>query len=122
MPGSSAVGDSFTARVQDICSAGDGALENGRLILSIGPQIKDQADGFEKGQAVSFSLETVPDLTDVKTALGGGPVLVKDGEKIKLDRKPVRHPRTAIGFNDEYLFLVVVDGRQKDLSAGMTLE
>jgi exopolysaccharide biosynthesis protein len=33
----------------------------------------------------------------------------------------LRHPRTAIGWNQEYFFLVEVDGRQLRLSAGMTL-
>jgi len=32
-----------------------------------------------------------------------------------------RHPRAAIGWNDRYFFLVVVDGRQR-VSIGMTLE
>jgi len=33
-----------------------------------------------------------------------------------------RHPRTAIGWNSKYYFFVEVDGRQKRLSAGMTLD
>ena len=33
-----------------------------------------------------------------------------------------RHPRAAIGWNDRYFFLVEVDGRQKSLSVGMTLD
>ena len=33
-----------------------------------------------------------------------------------------RHPRSAIGFNDTHIFLVEVDGRQGELSVGMTLE
>ena len=117
-----AVGDSFTGRVREISTVGDGVLEKGRIILSIGPEQKAKADGLKKADVVSFSLETQPDLTSVKTAIGGGPILVKDGKKIELKRKPVRHPRTALGWNDEHFFLVVVDGRQKDLSAGMTLE
>ena len=32
-----------------------------------------------------------------------------------------RHPRSALGFNDEKLFLIVVDGRQHNHSMGMTL-
>ena len=32
-----------------------------------------------------------------------------------------RHPRSALGFNDEKLFLIVVDGRQPGHSMGMTL-
>jgi len=33
-----------------------------------------------------------------------------------------RHPRTAIGWNQQCFFLVEVDGRQRDLSVGMTLD
>jgi exopolysaccharide biosynthesis protein len=32
-----------------------------------------------------------------------------------------RHPRAAVGWNDEFYFLVQVDGRQKGVAAGMTL-
>ncbi len=32
----------------------------------------------------------------------------------------MRHPRVAIGWNDQYIFLVEVDGRQRSLSVGMT--
>ena len=33
-----------------------------------------------------------------------------------------RHPRTAFGWNKQWYFLVQVDGRQRDLSVGMTLD
>lgn len=117
-----AVGDNITARVRQISPVGDTVLEKDRMILSIGPQLKAKADGLKKGDIVSFSLQTTPDLTSVKVAIGGGPILVRDGKKIEREQKPVRHPRTALGWNDEHFFLVVVDGRQKDLSVGMTLE
>jgi hypothetical protein len=32
-----------------------------------------------------------------------------------------RHPRTAIAFNDEYMFFIVVDGRYPGVSIGMTI-
>ncbi len=62
-------------------------------------------------------------------AVGGGPVLVKDG-KIKVTSKEEgfggshlqRHPRSAIGYKDKNtLLFLVVDGRQQ-ASAGVTLE
>jgi exopolysaccharide biosynthesis protein len=31
-----------------------------------------------------------------------------------------RHPRSLLGWNKDYLFLIVVDGRQPRLSMGMT--
>ena len=32
-----------------------------------------------------------------------------------------RHPRSALGFNDDKLFLIAIDGRQHSYSMGMTL-
>jgi len=73
-----------------------------------------------------------PDLTGCRTAIGGGPVLVKDGrvqpvqppndDSYEFSSMRERHPRSAIGWNDTHVFLVLVDGRQPELSAGMTLE
>ncbi|HUH27699.1 phosphodiester glycosidase family protein, partial [Gelidibacter sp.] len=62
-------------------------------------------------------------------AIGGGPVLVKDG-KMRLDASAegfgtghaIRHPRSAIGYKDDHtLVILVVDGRQ-EASAGATLQ
>ncbi|MGE0438930.1 MAG: phosphodiester glycosidase family protein [Gemmatimonadales bacterium] len=65
-----------------------------------------------------------------REAVGGFPVLVADSQVVAgLDSAggrnfgPVRHPRTAagIGAGGRRLFLVVVDGRQRPDSDGMTL-
>src|SRR5205814_1153625 len=66
-----------------------------------------------------------------KSAIGGGPVLVQGGKKQKIDAGSAesyefrsmleRHPRTALGWNQRYFYLVEVDGRQDGLSVGMTL-
>lgn len=65
-----------------------------------------------------------------KEAVGGFPVLVRDSAEVAgLDSAgattfaPVRHPRTvvALGAGGRRLFLITVDGRQPDHSAGMTL-
>jgi len=37
-------------------------------------------------------------------------------------RERLRHPRTAIGWNDKQIYLVQVDGRQAGVSAGMTYD
>ena len=63
-------------------------------------------------------------------ALGGRPVLLRDSSVVaSVDTEGgagfalARHPRTAVGIarNGRRLFLVVVDGRQKGYSEGMTL-
>jgi exopolysaccharide biosynthesis protein len=71
-------------------------------------------------------------LRNVKTALGSGPLLVQDGKRQRISIPDTetyefrsmleRHPRAAIGWNQAYFFLVEVDGRQKYLSVGMTLD
>ena len=34
----------------------------------------------------------------------------------------VRNPRTAVAYNEQYVYFIVVDGRYKDVSIGMTME
>ena len=75
--------------------------------------------------AVSVALVPAP-----QEAVGGRPILVRDGAiAAGVDTAggptfgPVRHPRTAVGIagRGRRLLLVVVDGRQKPYSDGMTL-
>lgn len=64
------------------------------------------------------------------TAVGGGPVLIQDGEiqitnneELKFAGKAIddKHPRTAIGYtSDDRLILLVIEGRNKQ-AAGATL-
>ena len=46
---------------------------------------------------------------------------MRNGTALQWSGVKLRHPRTAIGWNHDYIFLVEVDGRQADLSVGMTL-
>jgi exopolysaccharide biosynthesis protein len=57
-------------------------------------------------------------------ALGGGPVLIRDGEQQESSdhKSHQQHPRAAIGWNSQFYYLVAIDGRQPGLSIGMTLE
>ncbi len=76
----------------------------------------------------------------IKQAMGGNYVLVKNGKlsdamrqamlsddnhrpgKRHTDNKQVSHePRTALGFGDEKIYLMVADGRQDGYSTGMTM-
>jgi hypothetical protein len=45
-------------------------------------------------------------------------VFLKDGV-VQSDPEPVRHPRTAVAYNNDYIFFVVCDGRS-GISIGMT--
>ncbi|HLB59530.1 MAG TPA: phosphodiester glycosidase family protein, partial [Bdellovibrionota bacterium] len=51
-----------------------------------------------------------------------GPTLIMNGEILKTFHDSIRHPRSAVGIKDSNtLLFLVVDGRQEELSAGMTL-
>jgi hypothetical protein len=62
----------------------------------------------------------------IRDVVGGFPVLVEGGAKhIVGEPKPLlaqRHPRTALCTNEQKIIFVVVDGRQPQLSVGMTLD
>lgn len=66
--------------------------------------------------------------SNMRDFIGGSPTLVIDG-KVNIDKKGLekdsgfingRHPRTAIGMNKDYFFMVAIDGRRTD-KPGMTI-
>jgi hypothetical protein len=61
----------------------------------------------------------------VKTyaSVGGSYVFLKAGQvqSFSDDGATVRAPRTAVAFDDDYLYFIVVDGRSPGISAGMTI-
>jgi hypothetical protein len=126
-------GREYKARVREARPAGDSALTNGLLVLSLSPSLLTNSPALqaEAGVVLKISTATVPDLAGVKTAIGGGYVLVRNGQKQTLDVPKSdaykyrsvgeRHPRSAIGVNRDQIYLVEVDGRQPKLSVGMTL-
>ncbi|MFA5478862.1 MAG: phosphodiester glycosidase family protein [Candidatus Muiribacteriota bacterium] len=89
---------------------------------------------FEKARLfdpLKFKISMDPVMENVKYAIGGGPNLLTDGEiditHIEENFKPnlvnQRAPRTVVGFDfEDNIFLVTLDGRQKDYSIGMTLK
>ncbi len=112
-------GERYQARITAIDAEGDTTLRPDVMVLSIGPELAQGLPALAVGMTLSLSLEMSPDLTGVPTALGGGPILLRQGKAANWTHRPERHPRTTIGWNDERLFLVVVDGRQAGLSVGM---
>ena len=114
-------GEAYTAKVREVREAGNTPLASNILVLSLSPRLAAQMPKVERGALFKISTATVPDLTGVKTALGGGPVLVRQGKPAALENSQERHPRTALGWNTNHFFLVVVDGRQPSLSIGMRL-
>src|SRR6202000_2969243 len=67
----------------------------------------------------------------MRTAVGGGPVLIHDGkikitnkdEQLFADEKGEHHPRTAMGYTrDGHLIVLAIQGRTPGVAAGATLE
>ncbi len=100
----------------------------GAVLAAKGSQAQRLAVEAAAGQLVTVRLILRPEWRDVPEALGGGPVLVRNGAPIfragedfgtyHLNR---RHPRTAVGQRaDGRIIMLVVDGRRPGYSAGMT--
>ncbi len=64
------------------------------------------------------------DWTQAYAGIGGAFTFLFDGVPQHLDVTGaiVRHPRTAIAYNDQYIFFIVVDGRDPGVSVGMTFD
>lgn len=115
------VGMSYTARVREVREGGNSPIAPQTMVLSLGRQVAAQVPVVKAGDTMQISTATWPDLKGATTGLGGGPPLVRDGKVIERDDARVRHPRAAVGWNNDLFFLVEVDGRQRGLSVGMTI-
>jgi hypothetical protein len=126
------MGRDYPAWVREIRQGGNTSLGPDLMVLSLGPSIMSQYEKYGTGAVLRVSMASQPALLGARTAISGGPSLVQNGRPQKIRSSPgdpyelssmlERHPRTAFGWNKECYFLVQVDGRQRDLSVGMTLD
>ncbi|HTL15834.1 MAG TPA: phosphodiester glycosidase family protein, partial [Patescibacteria group bacterium] len=115
------VGQKYAATVREVRTGGDAPLARNTIVLSLGPNVTPRPPLVRAGAVLQVVTETFPDLTGVQMAIGGGPSLVENGKPMQWPGfLHMRHPRTAMGWNKDYFFLVEVDGRQSNLSVGMT--
>ena len=133
--GSVAVPLRLSTRVKTTVEAsrdgGDAPIPRDGWVLSAGPALAKRLPQVRTGAEIAVDLATEPALATATEAIGGGPVLVRDGRPLPIEvpdddayqfkSMRERHPRSAVGWNREHWFLVGVDGRQ-DGAAGMTLE
>ncbi len=97
--------------------------ENGYVLVVSEGSSMFLANNFKVGDEVKLELSATPSLDNIKTAFGGGTMLIKNGEIA-----PITHnisgynPRTAIGTDKtgKFVYLVTVDGRTSS-SKGATL-
>jgi Phosphodiester glycosidase len=127
-------GREISARVRSSRADGNSPLSEGMMVMSLSSDLLTNvviASQAVDGAVLKLSTATLPDLAGAKMAISGGYVLLRDGrtQEIQVPKSDAykyrsvgeRHPRAAIGASRGHLFLVVVDGRQPELSAGMTL-
>lgn len=79
---------------------------------------------FNVGDEIKLSISVTPSLENIKTAFGGGTLLLKNGEKTAITHNVTgNNPRSAIGTNADgtVIYFITVDGR-KSSSRGVSLE
>jgi len=107
--------------LKEIRTAGDAPLTGDTVVLSVSSKLASRLPAFKPGSSLQLVTETVPDLSGATVAIGGGPGLVHNAKPMQWTGfLHMRHPRTAFGWNKDYYFLVEVDGRQSNISVGMT--
>ncbi len=113
-------GRRYDTVIRSVRKKGNTAVPSEGYVLSLGRKAASLRSDLTPGAKLTLVTETTPDLAGVQTAIGGGPELVVDGQAMEWGWITLRHPRSAVGWNDEHIFLVEVDGRQSGLSAGMS--
>lgn len=125
------LGQVYAARVRKISNSGNARIEPGTMVLSAGPGLANHLPTVAVGDKLQLSTTSVPALPEVRAAISGGPILVSNSRPWRIMSSRLfgyesgsmaeRHPRAAIGWNQDFFYLVVVDGRQPGLSVGMTM-
>lgn len=113
-------GSTLDAFVFESAPDGNSTIPSGSLVLSLGPKVPERYRKLASGTRLQLLFDSFPSLSQVNLAIGGGPTLVRAGKAMTWSSIQLRHPRTAIGWNQTHGFLVEVDGRQSNLSVGMT--
>ena len=130
----------YTSRfvVTEVNARGNSVIPYDGVVLAIEPRLaRDWIDKITESTAGTLEIALTPKKWQhVQQGLGGNLRLVRDGkvepELIAFGEShgssayrhrngASRHPRSALGFNDEKLFLIAVDGRQPGYSMGMSL-
>jgi hypothetical protein len=100
----------------------------GGVLVGRGASAGRLASEAPVGQEVTARLVLRPQWSGVVDAVGGGPIIVRNGqpvfralEQFTSTQLSVRNPRTAVGQRaDGRILLVAVDGRRPGYSVGMT--
>jgi phosphodiester glycosidase len=101
---------------------------DGAVLVARGAQAGFLSAEAPIGANVTVLLTLTPPWANVLEALGGGPIIVREGKPVfrslegfTTDQLAYRHPRTGVGQTaDGRILLVAVDGRQPGYSTGLT--
>jgi len=100
---------------------GNTPIPAGALVLSGHGTRAEALRKLLPGVVVEVVVTTRPDLP-VKDAIGAWPILTAKGKTVYAGKaNEPKHPRTAIGFDDDQIVAVTIDGRRAGHSVGMTL-
>lgn len=131
-PSGSAVVGTITA----VRESGDGStlIPFDSLVISVGESLRSslpanlglnatvrfnqEITGYKRNCTTTTSLPW----TKAYASIGSGLHLLEDGTVYPPEVDDTRAPRTAIAFDDNFIYLIVVDGRQPDFSIGMTFQ
>ncbi len=119
----------LTATVMGYLPGGNQPIPaDGAVLVARGSQAGFLTAEAPLGSKVTILLTLTPPWTNVPEAVGGGPVIVRDGkpvfrsfESFTSDQLAARSPRAGVGqLADGRIVLVAVDGRQPGYSTGLT--
>lgn len=125
----SAPNTALPSTVAEYVSGGNQAIPaDGAVLVARGSQAGFLAAEAPLGAGITIRLTLTPPWTNVPEALGGGPIVVRDGkpvfrslESFTTAQLTPREPRTGVGQTaDGRIILVAVDGRQPGYSSGLT--
>lgn len=119
--------ETYRVRVRETRPAGNTSLDSNRWVLTLTDSAITNLSRLKPDDTITLSTATVANMPNPTSAIGGGPILLRDGvaqpwpaRKTLTDYLQPRHPRTAVGFNQRHIYFVAVDGRQRGLSAGVS--
>ncbi|MFY9580306.1 MAG: phosphodiester glycosidase family protein [Gaiellaceae bacterium] len=119
----------LTAPVTQLVQGGNQAIPaNGVVLVARGPQVQTLTTEAPAGGTVAVRLILTPRWNDVREAVGGGPVLVRNGrpvfranESFTTSQLFTRTARSAVGQTaDGRLLFLTADGGRPGYSSGMT--
>ncbi len=139
-PFGSAIGISKRREADVAWLYSDSTLKYSYAIQGAITAVKDSTNNFrlnDARKAISQSIEPSKRVRvdfnkwKMKTAVGGGPVLLQNGEikitnneELKFSGKAIddKHPRTAMGYTkDNKLIILIIEGRNSGIAEGATL-